>query len=189
MDQLLTHFNSIHSMPTALIKYLKSAAIPRTLKDKELLLSSDFLNLNMCFIKRGLIRSIFLEGGVDSTRHFFKENDVILVEDIFRRLGEDFSNLQALEELDIIWFTTDDMEDMYSLFPELNYIIRQFSIDLNISYADHHRNTTLTTNQARLEWFIARYPDLALRVPDIYLASYLDIPFEDFKELITSYSN
>jgi len=42
MDQLLNHYNSIFPMPPALVEYLNSAAIFRTLKKRELLLSAEF---------------------------------------------------------------------------------------------------------------------------------------------------
>jgi len=76
------------------------------------------------------------------------------------------------------------MEDMYTLFPELNHIIRKISMNLNVSYSDYYHNTTLTSNLHRLEWFMTRYPDLILKVPDIYVASFLDILLEEFKKLI-----
>lgn len=189
MDQLLNYFNSIHPMPDALVKYLKSANHSRTPQKNELLISNESLNLNFGFIKKGLVRSILLQDGIEFTSHLLKENDILLVKDFFLKLGDKFIDLQALEAADILWITNEDMQDMYLLFPELSRIILKIITENIFSYTMEYQILLSLNPHKRFKRFMANNPGLFPRVPDTHLASYLNMELKEFQILKEIYSS
>ena len=148
---------------------------------KELPAGVDFLTLGKIsneigFIDSGVVRTYTVnEAGEEVTRYFFRENQFIVdLESYYSRKPTTYP-LQAVIASRIICVKRQDWEKLTEKIPQLFILTKSLSEALLLNKLKDNDFLNFGTATDKYREFIKRYPDLALYVPQQYIASYLKI--------------
>jgi hypothetical protein len=104
---------------------------------------------------------------------FLKEGQLIALAESFYFNTPSRHGVQALENLETLELRYDELEELYWQYPLLMNNSRLFSIYYNIYWRDRYELTTNVPVEVGYRTLLQSDPDLILRVPQSYLASYL----------------
>src|SRR6185503_17851988 len=165
----------IHPLSAALHQYLSQKLKPATVDKKQFLLKAGQISRHIYFVKKGLLRCYYIQDDQEVCSKFLKEGDIIVSATSFFLQKESFEFIQAIEDSTVWFICFDELQFMYKHFPEFNIIARVLSIK---SYLlSEQRLNFIRMKQAtdRYIKMLEHFPELILRVPSKYLASYLSI--------------
>src|SRR4030095_12099901 len=183
MKELLSLLNNIHPLSSELHQYLSQQLKTTTIDKKQFLLQAGQINRHIYFIKKGLLRCYYIHDQQEVCSKFLKEGDIIVSANSFFLQKESYESIQAIED-SVLWHICyDELQYIYRNFPEFNIIARVLSIK---SYLlSEQRLNFIRMKQAadRYNSMLEHFPDLVLRVPSKYLASYLSISVETLSRI------
>lgn len=178
MKELLSLLNNIYPLSPSLHQYLAEKLKTRVVTKKEYLLQAGQINRHICFIKKGLLRCYYVDHGHEICTKFMKEGDLIVSASSFFLQKESLEFIQAIED-SIVWYICyDELQYMYKNFHEFNIIARVLTTK---SYLlSEQRLSFIRMKQAvrRYTSMLEHFPELVLRVPAKYIASYLGVSEE-----------
>jgi CRP-like cAMP-binding protein len=129
-------------------------------------------------IEQGCVRAWFSCEGRDITFQFFTEGMAVSSAESFRKKIPSIFTLETVEPCVLHWIHKTNMDRIMQEILEVResrdrMIETLFERQLN--YANHFLSFIKFTPQERYERLLAERPDLILRVPQQYIASYLGI--------------
>jgi CRP-like cAMP-binding protein len=143
------------------------------------------------FIVKGLVRKYYLKGRHEYNTQISFEGHMIVSQESFhsRKPSEYF--IEAIEPTTLVSITHDDLEKVYASSHKMEHLAR-----LLITYAMVLKDRwqiqlVKLTPRERFLNFVTRNPELMQRVPQKFLASYLNIKpetFSRFKHLLRNHS-
>ncbi len=183
MKELLSLLNNIHPLSPALHQYLSQKLKTTTIAKKQFLLQAGQISRHIYFIKKGLLRCYYFQNDLEVCSKFLKEGDIIVSASSFFLQKESFESIQALENA-VLWsICYDELQYIYKNFPEFNVIARVLSIKSYL-LSEQRLNFIRMKNAAdRYTSMLEFFPELVLRVPSKYLASYLSISVETLSRI------
>lgn len=135
------------------------------------------------FIGKGLIRKFFYRDNEEIITQVIKEGNIISSTASFLSRKPSQYTMEALEPTTTFSITHDQLESLYSLGNKWESIGRvitaHFLIQQEVLLMDNIRLTV----KERFKKFMHENPDLLQRVPQKYLASYLNIKQETFSRM------
>lgn len=145
-------------------------------KEGEYLFKAGHISKRLFFICNGVVRIVMQQdNGNEVTQFFLKENQFCTILNSFNNQVLADENIQAACDTEVMFITKDKLTALYNKLPYLkeliNQIMQQALID-KIQLRNAYLGQDSTT---RYQLFIIRQPDIALRVPLSYIASYLGI--------------
>ena len=184
MNKLITHIKKDISLTKEEEDLLLSKVNHRTyLKGQYILQAGDICKFQT-FIFSGKVRTFYLDNnGNEHIVAFGIEN--WWVGDIcsFATQTPAEFNTQCLEKTTVVQISHDNMEQLYSEIPKLE---RYFRIIIQAAYGNMSkrlvRNHSMSAKERYLQ-FINSYPEIAQRVPQYMIASYLGITKEFLSHL------
>ncbi len=139
------------------------------------------------FISRGIVRKYFKKGTeeinmqISAEGHFIYSN-----ESFYNRTPSEFV-VEAVEASTLLSINFDDLEKIFSSAPKLERMGR-LMVTFDVILKDRSQvNMIKLTPRERFLNFVKKHPELLKRVPQKYLASYLNIQpetFSRFKHLL-----
>ncbi len=148
---------------------------------KELPAGMDFLTLGKIsneigFIDSGVVRNYSVnEAGEEVTRYFFRENQFIVDLESYYNRKPSTHPLQAVIASRINCVKRQDWEKLTEKIPQLFILTKSLSEALLLNKLKDNDFLNFGTAIDKYREFIKRYPDLALHIPQQYIASYLKI--------------
>jgi CRP-like cAMP-binding protein len=183
MNELLTHLNAIHPLSDGLqahlFNILKFVGLPK----KSYLLKAGHICRNIYFIHSGLLRCFYLKEDQEVCSWFMKEGDVITSIESFFYQKESYESIQAIEDCELFCIEHSQLEYIYRQFPEFNYISRVLLQKYYTLSEQRLYSLRMQRSQERYEHLLRNFPELILRVPAKYLASYLGISEETLSRI------
>jgi CRP-like cAMP-binding protein len=175
MEKLLKYLKSIHPLSEKLIEYLGTHLKTKNLQKKDFLLKKGHISKDICFIHSGLLRCFYLIDEKEVCSWFMKEGDVIISVESFFNQTESYEAIQALEDCILHYITYDELQFIYRNFPEFNFVGRV--VTERYYTLSEQRLYAMRMQRApdRYAYLMQYHPELILRVPSKYLASYLGI--------------
>lgn len=173
MEALLYFLNSIFPLSDGLKDHLLQILKHRELHKKDYLLKAGKVSKSICFIKKGLLRCFSLKDDKEVSSWFMKEGDIILSVNSFFTQTPSHESIQALEDSELFCISYDELEHIYRAYPEFNFIAR---VVIQKYYAQSEQrlySLRMQRSNERYEFLLEHYPELILRVPAKYIASYL----------------
>ena len=104
-----------------------------------------------------------------------KEGDVIVSIESFYDQQKSYESIQAIEDTELFFIDFDELEYAYREFTEFNFIGRVLTIKYLKLWSRQLYSLRMRSAAERYEWLMEHYPELILRVPAKFIASYLDI--------------
>jgi len=175
MNIVIQFLNSIHPMSTPLLEHLDTVLKLRTLHKREYLLRAGHICRNISFIQQGLLRCFYIKGDMEVCSWFMKEGDVIISVESFYGQKTSYESIQALEECELYYIDYNELQQIYKLFPDFNFIGRVLTERYYMLSEQRLYSLRMQRAQERFDYFIEHYPELLLRIPAKYIASYIGI--------------
>ena len=148
---------------------------PLTLKKGEFFLKAGQINRYIAFLHKGLVRYFVYNDGDESTFEFTKEGEFVADYQSFNNHSPSIQNIQAIEECDILVINYQDVQKIFNNTHNGNLIGRRiiehrFDIMVRQLLAIYMQN-----HVERYQSFIDNYSDLAQRIPQYLIASYVGV--------------
>lgn len=175
MEALLCFLNSIYILSDELKDYLSEILKTKELKKKDFLLKAGHVCRNVCFIESGLLRCFYEKGENEVSSWFMKEGDVIISIESFYQQKESYEAIQAIEDSSLYYISHEELNYIYKTFPEFNFIGRVLTEKYYTLWAQQLYALRMQQATERYRWLMEHHPELILRVPAKYIASYLGI--------------
>jgi CRP-like cAMP-binding protein len=145
---------------------------------KKLLLKSGALCEHVYFIKEGALRGFIKEGAKDITTWITVENEMVTSIASLDNRDPSVENIQAIEDCKMLAISYENLEELYSKFPEFNIVTRKI---LQRYYRDAEGRAfiaRLTKAENKYQYFLDKHANLINRIPLKYIASFLGITQE-----------
>ena len=177
--KLFDYLVSIHRTSEGLKEDLLAAISYLSLDKGEFLLSPGDVHKNAYYIYRGLLRSFIMvknentKAEEESTNLFVKENDWFIHSESYDFQEPSDEYVEALEPSDLICISRNDLNALYRKHLEFNVFGNQIGIRHATEVAARTRLLFVPEASRRIEKLLQRHPDLAGRVPEKYLLTYM----------------
>jgi CRP/FNR family transcriptional regulator, anaerobic regulatory protein len=175
MELLLQYLNSIYPLSAAGIAQFSSLIKERELKKKDFLLRAGHICHNIYFIQQGLLRCYYLKADTEVCSWFMKEGDIIISVESFYHQVKSYESIQALEDCLVLYMSYTELKSIYSSFPEFNYVGRVLTEKYYCLSEQRLYSMRMMRSDERYRHLLEHHPELILRVPAKYIASYLGL--------------
>ncbi|MGB8190464.1 MAG: Crp/Fnr family transcriptional regulator [Chitinophagaceae bacterium] len=175
MEKLLNHLSSIHPLSAGLQQYLLSNLKAKTLKRKDYVLKKGQISSHIYFVKQGLLRCFYLKNNTEVSSWFMREGDVIISVESFFQQKPSYESIQVLEDCELFYITYEELQHIYRTYPEFNFVGRILTETYYTLSEQRLYSLRMQRSQERYQYLLTHQPELILRVPAKYLASYLGI--------------
>jgi CRP-like cAMP-binding protein len=175
MDSLIKAITQYITLSPEEITLVRELFISQYLKAGEYFLQEGKICRDIAFIEKGLVRYYINEDGKDQTFYFSKENEFVCNYLSFLPQLPSTKNIQALEDTQLYTVSYQNIQRFYREVREgerfgrlaLEYVYLISIQQIDSLYTD--------TPEQRYLQFLRTYPDLAQRIPQYYIASYVGI--------------
>jgi CRP/FNR family transcriptional regulator, anaerobic regulatory protein len=183
MKELLSLLNTIHPLSPALVKYLTEKLKVKVLTKKTFLLEAGHISRHIYFIKKGLFRCYYIQNDEEVCAKFLKEGDIVVSANSFFLQKDSTEYIQAIEDSTVWYICYEELQYLYTNFPEFNNIARQLSIKSYLLSEQRISFIRMKLAAERYTAMLSNFPELILRVPAKYMASYLSITEETLSRI------
>lgn len=127
------------------------------------------------FIKKGVARIYYFKGGIDITeRFFFEDSTIARVESLFTGKPSRKA-IQILEDAEIIAIDANQLFKLYDTFPEIERLFRKIFETAYVETVNRIEGIQFHSAEERYNALLSEAPNVLMRVPLKYVASYLGI--------------
>ncbi len=181
--QLKSFFNKIVIFSDTELDAVSSYFVPKTLKKGELLLSEGEIAHEFGFILKGVFRIYYLQDGKETTRYIGAENNFISSAQSFTTQQPSIEYVQALENSELLMISYKDLQTIYKSATKWERLGRIFA-EKSYNYLQSHIYSIISLPAIeRYHNFCTDNPDLAKRVPQYIIASYLGVSPETISRI------
>jgi CRP-like cAMP-binding protein len=135
------------------------------------------------FIVKGLARKYFIKGKDELITQLAREGDVINSSVSFLAGTPSVYIIETIEPTTCLSYTRETIDQLYAEDIRWQRLGRMILTDLFLSKEKWELEQAMYTTRQRFQRFLDEYPDLFYRVPQKYLASFLNIQPETFSRL------
>lgn len=165
---------------------LESILVPMKFQKGEKILNEGELCTHIYWIVKGLVRQFYYKNGKELTEHMAVENHIIMcIESLFK---EEPTRLQilALEPTLIYAMPRHLLEQVAMRSVNIQILYRKILEESLIDSQIHADLLRFETAQDRYSKLVKLHPQLVLRAPLVYIASYLQMTPETLSRVRTS---
>lgn len=176
MQALIDYFQKYLPFNNEESELITSKVTLRNIKRKQMILQEGFICKHYFFVVEGCFKMYAVdEKGNEHNLQFAAENDWIA--DIGSFHSEKLSKLfiEAIEPSVILQIEQQDLYFLYINIPKLNIIFKVIIEHKFIELQNRVLQNISSTGQQRYLNFLEQYPNLASRLPNTQIASYLGI--------------
>ena len=158
---------------------------------KELLIKSGEVENYFNFVTRGLVRKYYKKNGTEINTQISTEGHIILSQQSFLSREPSEYYIEAIEPTVVISIRYDKLEELYTQSKKMEHLGRLVVTYMMIISDRWQMQMIKMTPRERFLTFVMKNPELMQRVPQKYLASYLNIKpetFSRFKHLLRNHS-
>lgn len=178
---------SDHEFDQQIVPYIKI----RRYGKKEVITKAGEVENYFNFILDGLVRKFYKRGHEEINTQISYEGHLIHSQESFHsRLPSEYT-VETIEPSVLISISYDDLEKIYAASKKLEHLGRLVITSTMVLKDRWQMQQVMLTPRERFIRFVNKNPELVQRVPQKYLASYLNIKpetFSRFKHLIRSHS-
>ena len=154
---------------------LESILVPKRYAKGEKMLAEGEVCTNIYWIVKGLVRQFYFKNGKELTEYMAAENTICMcIESLFR---EEPTHLQimAVEPTVLYLIPKADLEAVAMKSVNIQMLYRKILEESLILSQKHADMLRFESAQDRYQKLVRRNPELVLRVPLVYIASYLQM--------------
>jgi CRP-like cAMP-binding protein len=163
--------------------YFASFFESRKFKKKEKLIREGEVEKYLNFIESGIARLYFVKNKEEVILQFSTENEVICCYESFLSGQPSSFFTESIEPMVVLSITNENLEKLFEFSPKFERLGRLFATREYLKKAAFDHQRLRTTTRERFIEFTREHSDLLQRVPQKYLASYLNIKPETFSRM------
>lgn len=171
--------------------YIQPFLKVRRFGKKEFLTKAGEIENYFNFISKGLIRKYYKKGNVEINTQISMEGHLILSQESFHSRVPSEYYVETIEPSVVVSIYYDDLEKVYSQSQKMEHLGRLVVTYSMVIKDKWQMQMVKMTPRERFLNFVMKNPELMQRVPQKYLASYLNIKpetFSRFKHLLRNSS-
>jgi CRP-like cAMP-binding protein len=155
----------------------------RELAKRQMLIHAGEQEQYLNLVVKGVFRKYFYKGREEVITQLAKEGDLICSSvSFFTGLPSQYA-IEALEPAVVYSLSRENLEELYGLSPRIEKLGRMIITDLYLSKERWEQDHIQFDIRQRFVNFVHNNADLIQRVPQKYIASYLNIKPETFSRL------
>ena len=173
------------------VQYLLPVIKVRKFGKKELVTRAGEVENYFNFITKGLVRKYYKKGQQEINTQISFEGHLILSQESFHSRRPSEYYVETVEPTTFVSITHDDLEKVYSQSHRMEHLARLLITYAMVIKDNWQIQLVKMTPRERFLNFVTKNPQLMQRVPQKYLASYLNIKpetFSRFKHLLRTHS-
>lgn len=175
MKQLFQFFQHFNTLSKEAEKAITDIITILTIDKKKELQSIGHTCKTIYFINKGCARIYYLKDGIDITESFSFENNIIVrVESLFTGKPSQKA-IEILEDAEIIAINAQQLFKLYDTYPAVERLFRKIFEAAYVETVNRIEGIQFHTAEERYNALIAQTPNVLMRVPLKYIASYLGI--------------
>ncbi len=158
---------------------------------KEVLTKEGEVENNFNYIAKGLIRKYYRKGNHEINTQISMEGHLIVSQESFHSRQPSEYFVETIEPSTVVSITHDDLEKVYSSSHRMEHLARLLITYAMVIKDRWQMQLVKMTPRERFLNFVTKNPELMQRVPQKFLASYLNIKpetFSRFKHLLRPHS-
>lgn len=172
---LFQYFNKFNPLSIEAEKAITEISSIITIKKNKDLQTIGHTCKAIYFIKKGVARIYYYKDGIDITEGFFFENSIIArVESLFTGKPSRKA-IQILEDAEIISINSTQLFKLYDTYPEIERLFRKIFEAAYVETVNRIEGIQFHSAEERYNALLNEAPDVLIRVPLKYVASYLGI--------------
>ena len=169
---------------------LESILVPMKFAKNEFILREGEICTNIYWIVKGLVRQFYFKNDKELTEYMATENSIVMcIESLFRELfREQPTKLQikALEPTILIALPKAELEAVAMKSVNIQILYRKI-LEESLILSQHHADMLrFESAQDRYQKLVKNQPQLVLRAPLVYIASYLQMTPETLSRVRTA---
>jgi CRP-like cAMP-binding protein len=162
---------------------LADKLVVRELDKRQLLVKVGEVEQYLSFVVKGLARMYFLKGKTEMITHIAKEGELIGSSASFLSGKPSCYYVETLEPCTVLSISRANLEKAYVESPKIEKLGRLVTTYFVLQKEEWELECMRLDTRERFLRFIGNNPELLLRVPQKYLASYLNMKPETFSRL------
>lgn len=147
----------------------------RNLSKGEVMLRPGNVCNHVSYMNYGLIRSYYLVDGKEMITAFFPEDCYFSDYESFLTRKPAVMYSEAIEATEVVDITYDDLQWLYSTYPQCERVGRLVAEDLFVHLSTRNMSFLMETPEQRYLRFLDEYASMVQRIPQYMIASYLGI--------------
>ena len=165
---------------------LESILVPLKYTKNEMILREGETCTNIYWVVKGLVRQYYYKNGKELTEYMATENNIVMcIESLFREQPTHLQ-IKALEPTVLIALPKADLEAVAMKSVNIQILYRKILEESLILSQIHADMLRFESAQDRYQKLIKRQPQLVLRAPLVYIASYLQMTPETLSRVRTA---
>jgi CRP-like cAMP-binding protein len=174
-----TYANLLDDEFDKLTALLEVRQVPRKTKLVDIGGTENYLN----FIVKGLIRKYFIKNNDEVITQIAQENDLVSSSVSFLSGKPSMYVVETIEDSTLLSITRQGLDKLYAFGPRMDRLGRMVITELFLQKELWEHDQVRLTTRERFVNFVHDNPELLQRVPQKYLASYLNIKPETFSRM------
>ena len=176
LQPLIEHFKNYIPLNEEEKELFEDRVTQRNVKRRQMILQEGFICKHYSFVEKGCFRMYGVDAkGVEHNIQFAAENDWITDIGSFHREKPSKLFIEAIEPSVILQIEKQDLYFLYRSIPKLDRIFKVIVENKFVELQNHVLQNISSTAQERYLNFLEQYPQLALRLPNTQIASYIGI--------------
>jgi CRP-like cAMP-binding protein len=169
------------------LQFVNPYIVVRKYAKKQIITEQGNVENHFNFILKGLARKYYKKGKEQINTQISYEHHIIHSNESFHSRTPSEYVVEAIETTTVISITYDDLEKIYARSQRMEHLGRLIITHAMVLKDRWQIQLIMHTPRERFIYFVTRFPELLQRVPQKYLASYLNIKpetFSRFKHLV-----
>ncbi|MGU3375698.1 Crp/Fnr family transcriptional regulator [Chryseobacterium sp. M5A1_1a] len=173
---LITYFKSFIPLSKEEIEVLDERITERRIKRKQFILQENEICQYYTFVVSGCFKMYSIDNnGEEHNLQFASENDWIVDIDSFHNKYPSKLYIVALENSIVLQIDKNNLWYLYTYYPKFDRNFRVIIENKFIELQNRVLQNISATGEEKYEFFLRQYPQLANRISNIEIASYLGI--------------
>jgi len=182
-DSLKLFLDQFVKLSEADYAQLKERIIVKQYRKKEMMINAGETELHLYFVTKGLIRQYFNLGKEDVIIDIISEGTITGSVTSFLTGAPSRYFMETMEPTSVFSLSKQNLEELYLSDNKWERFGRILTAHFLLQQEKHILDNIRLSMKERVINFVKENPDLVLRVPQKYLASYLDIKPETFSRM------
>lgn len=183
LEALRQYISGFVSLSNEEFTLLADTLVIRSFDKKELLTNAGEVENYLNFVVKGLVRKYFMKGRTEVITQIAREGEFVNSSASFLSGTPSPYVVETLEPSTFLSITRQQLEKLYEESPRIERLGRIAITHLFLQREEWEHECLRLDTRERFMHFIKNNPDLVQRVPQKYLASYLNMKPETFSRL------
>lgn len=182
-DQIRRSLSQIINLDAEEFDYFTSLLRTKSLKKREMLLRNGEDCRDIYFINRGCLRYYYMVNGGEKTAQFFFEDSWYTDYESFLSGDPSENFVDAIEDTELLCLNRESLQKLYVLNPKFERFGRIAAEKAYLGIKYRTKKLTILTAEERYLELIRERPTIFNRIPQYYIASYLNIQPESLSRI------